>query len=375
MGLSKLINKVNKAKSAINSLKGISSKINSLNYDSVTDQLGEEAEAAKSLLQKSRQRDTTTFSQSEKHRRALKQTPSNKFTELIYPHGDLLENNIVFNIKPRRKGTTPEWLKGTATDTTNLMSEEEVDIVLYVPDGITSETSVQYDGQETGLGARQMNKIMEDVSGAAKGNKFQAGLDAIKQGGGAMIQNQVISILNGLSGNIKNLKEGRAVNPMHEAQFQGIGFRSFTFDYEFYPKNELEAETVNQIIYTFRTAMLPDTYGASFGDEEMDAAAKEFHGGKAPENFFNYPNVFKVSFDGPIASKVDGFLPMVLEDCSVDHFNGNKIAYFANGQPVSSSMSLKFKEIKLLTQESYQRISAYGKDIGGMDSVNPEANV
>ena len=49
MGLSKLIKKVNKAKSAINSLKGISSKIQSLNYNSVTDQLGEEAKKAQEI--------------------------------------------------------------------------------------------------------------------------------------------------------------------------------------------------------------------------------------------------------------------------------------------------------------------------------------
>ena len=46
MGLSKLLKKVNKAKSAINSLKGISSKINSLGYTTQTDKLGEEATKA-----------------------------------------------------------------------------------------------------------------------------------------------------------------------------------------------------------------------------------------------------------------------------------------------------------------------------------------
>ena len=46
MGLSKILNKINKAKSAINSLKGISSKLNSLNYTTQIDKLGEEAEKA-----------------------------------------------------------------------------------------------------------------------------------------------------------------------------------------------------------------------------------------------------------------------------------------------------------------------------------------
>ena len=368
MGLSKLIKKVNKAKSAVNSLKGISSKIKSLNYNSVTDQLGEEAEAAQALLQKSRKRDTENFNQSAKHKQLAKQIPQTGATELMYPHGDILENYIVFNIKPRKTGTM------RVTDTTgtnrNLLNDSETDILLYIPDGIQSESSVQYAGQDFGLGAKQLNSIVERVKGA-KGNAFKTGVDAGIDGAKALIGTQITSLLNGMTGGLENLKAGRAANPMQEAIFEGISFREFSFDYEFYPKNEAEAETVNHIIYTFRTAMLPDTFGASYGDSELDNLMNN------TENFFNYPNTFRVSFDGPIADKVDGFLPMVCTDCTVDHFNGNKVSTFENGQPVSTSMSLKFKEIRLLTQESYNHISPYGrkdKIDSGVESENGAAN-
>ena len=369
MGLSKLIKKVNKAKSAVNSLKGISSKIKSLNYDSVTDQLGEEAEAAQALLQKSRKRETENFNQFYKHKQLAKKVPETGALELMYPHGDLLENYIVFNIKPRKKGT----MRAVSTEGTNqnLLNENETDILLYIPDGIQSESSVTYTGQDFGLGARQVNQIIERVKGSAKGDGFKTGVDAGMDGAKALVGTQITSILNGMTGGIENLKAGRAANPMQEAVFEGISFRQFSFDYVFYPKNEAEAETVNHIIYTFRTAMLPDTFGASYGDDELDTMMS------GTENFFNYPNVFKVSFDGPIAKKVDGFLPMVCTDCTVDHFNGNKVATFANGQPVSTSMSLKFQEIKLLTQESYNHISPYGrtdKIDSGADSIREEAD-
>lgn len=374
MGLSKLIKKVNKAKSAVNSLKGISSKIKSLNYDSVTDQLGEEAEAAQSLLQKARKRDTSAYSQSNLHKNLAKKKPETGATELMYPHGDLLENYIVFNIKPRKQGTLrgPGSLSRTEGTNRNLLNNEEVDIVLYIPDGITSESSVTYTGQDFGLGAKQLDQIITRVKGSSKGNAWKTAVDAGLDGAAALLGTQITSLLNGMTGGIENLKAGRAANPMQEAIFEGITFRQFSFDYQFYPKNEAEAETVNHIIYTFRTAMLPDTFGASYGSEELDSLMQ------GTENFFNYPNVFKVSFDGPIAEKVDGFLPMVCTDCSVDHFNGNKVATFANGQPVSTSMSLKFQEIKLLTQESYNHISPYGqrdKIDSGAESERDEANV
>ena len=102
---------------------------------------------------------------------------------------------------------------------------------------------------------------------------------------------------------------------------------------------------VQQIIYYFRTAMLPDTYGTS---EVTDN-----------ENFFNYPNVFDVSFDGPIAERVDGFMPMVCTGCDITH-GDTELGYFSNGQPTKSSMKIDFVEIKIVTQENFQKISPIG---------------
>ena len=48
--IDKLIDKFNKVKSAVNSLKGISSKIQGINYTSAIDSLGDDLEFARSLL-------------------------------------------------------------------------------------------------------------------------------------------------------------------------------------------------------------------------------------------------------------------------------------------------------------------------------------
>ena len=60
---------------------------------------------------------------------------------------------------------------------------------------------------------------------------------------------------------------------------------------------------------------------------------------------------------------------------SVDNFNGNKVAMIGDGYPVSTSISLSFQEIKILTQESYQQISPLGnKSIKPMKSETPDAD-
>ena len=50
MGISKLLDKVNQAKSAVNSVKGIQNKLKNIDKTSVLDQLGEQAEEAKRTL-------------------------------------------------------------------------------------------------------------------------------------------------------------------------------------------------------------------------------------------------------------------------------------------------------------------------------------
>ena len=61
---------------------------------------------------------------------------------------------------------------------------------------------------------------------------------------------------------------------------------------------------------------------------------------------------------------------MVCTGVSVDYFNGNSVAYFEDGTPITTSMKLDFSEIKILSQESYQEISPYGnKSITSMPSL------
>jgi len=350
MGLSKLIKKVNKAKSAINSLKGISSKLQSLNYDSVTDQLGEEAKKAQEHLRNTRKRDSSLLAGHSRRLKLMENKPTAGAEELMFPMGDILENYIVFKMRPRRVGGTS--LDGSPMNVSegtnaNLFSDTNREIYLYIPSDFSSSSDASYTTADFGLSARQLDAFIERV---ADGNVVDAVTD---MGVGKLLDQGITSMFNKLQGGIKNVREGRAKNPMTESMFEGVGFREFNFDYQFWPKNEDEQNMVNHIIYTFRTAMLPDTYGAS--RLINGKPAQELN---EDENYFNHPNIFDVAWEGPIKKHVDGFLPMVLKKCDVKHFNNGNTTTFANGAPVSVQMSLNFQEIKQLTQESYQEISA-----------------
>ena len=354
MSLSKILNKINKAKSAINSLKGISSKLNSLNYTTQIDKLGEEAEAARELLSNRRKSADRLIAKMEEAQARGKSNPPGEDEELFYPLDEELQNSIVFSIRPRRKRS--------GKSTANLLSDKTTEIHLYVPDGLGSDAQVSYAKKEVGATARAAQNVAD-----AEG--FMETIEEVGEQAMAAGSRMITSVGNFMSGGAKNIREGRATNPMIEQTFEGVDFRSFSFDYEFYPRSPDEAEMVQQIIYRFKTAMLPDTYGAGLEEEDSDDAAADI------ENYFNYPNIFDVSFEGPLANRLEGFLPMVCTGCNVDYFNGNTVSYFEDGTPVSTKMTLTFSEIKILTQESYQEISPMGdKSITSMPSLLDESD-
>ena len=378
MGLSKIIKKVNKAKSAINSVKGIGAKLKSLQYDSVTDQLGVSAEQARAYLQNSR-KDAKVVNQNDKAKLAMAKQPFEISEDLIYPLNDTLPNYLVFTILPRRNNSkrTATTIGGTQDNNSegtfpNVFGDGvSRDILLYVPDGTTSDSNVSFGDADFSLSKRMMNDVVEGYKKAGFGKALEAGGAGFNQ----LIKSQMTAFMNGLTGGVQNVREGRAKNPMAEAMFEGISFRTHKFDYEFWPKSELEAQMVQRIIYSFRTAMLPDTYGERFFSKSKEGTGKGSTHQDLDENYFNFPNVINISYEGPLEQRLDGFLPTVLTDMSVDNFNGNKVAMIGDGYPVSTSISLSFQEIKILTQESYQQISPLGnKSIKPMKSETPDAD-
>ena len=345
--IDKLIGKFNKAQNAINSIKGVAAKIQSVNYNTALDELGEaKAEAEKLIKERRASLEKSLGAKNRKASGYLKQTPAQQDVELVYPLHDDLANYLVFDIRGRRVRST----EGEGGQT------EPNSIALYVPDGIVSSANVEYQTK----GISPMNRALADLAKTFKdggGDLGEKGMAAGKQLAGAAIN----SMLDGLTGGLTNLAAGVAVNPLEEQTLSGIPFRSWSLSFEFHPRSEDEARLVNRIIHTFRTSMLPDTFsgdlGTVFSGKKMSDKESVVKG-----NFFNYPNIFDIYFDGPIAGKIDGFLPAVLTSCEVDHTGGAKFATYYDGQPTKTSMTLEFLEIRILTQQNYKAIAAIDEE-------------
>ena len=118
--------------------------------------------------------------------------------------------------------------------------------------------------------------------------------------------------------------------------------------------------------------MLPDTYSDKI-KLEAEGMTESFKADlETNANYLNYPNVFDISFKGPLGKRIDGFLPAVCTNAQVDYSGGQKFSTFVDGQPVHIQLTLNFLEITALTVGNYESISNVGP--GGLQQDSSIAN-
>ena len=117
-----------------------------------------------------------------------------------------------------------------------------------------------------------------------------------------------------------------------------MGVRSFSYTFNFTPRNEDESKDVRAIIELFRFHMLPELKGAQ-------------------HRYLTLPSTFDIHYmyqPSPETAKENDFYhkiaTCVLSDCQVDYTPGG-VKSFASGAPTQITMSLTFKETEMLTKE------------------------
>jgi len=130
---------------------------------------------------------------------------------------------------------------------------------------------------------------------------------------------------------------GRSINPNLELVFESVPFRSFTYPFEFAPKNEKEKEDVQKILSMFKFHMMPEKISAGY------LAA---------------PAQFQITYmyrDG-----ANMYIPMIsrcaLTDMNVDYSPEGVFTTFKGDDkgaaPVLTKMDLTFTEMEIMTKET-----------------------
>ena len=225
-------------------------------------------------------------------------------------------------------------------------------IALYMPDTLLFQQNQSYpDLSLTGTLA-SLGSISQ--AGGAIVDELKSGsnaLDKIKSIG----KNMSPFIANQISGNPALTAAfaavtGTVVNPMLELIYSSPEFRSFQFDFKFYPRDEKEAVAVQNIINRLYFHQSPEV--AKVGD--------------TGEGFFLVPpSEFDISFyyNGKINPNIPKISTCVLTGINVNYAPNGFAAYEVQGEntpslgrtgmPVAIEMTLMFKETEIMTKNRF----------------------
>jgi len=239
-------------------------------------------------------------------------------------------------------------------------------IALYMPDSLNYSYTQSYSdlnlGNELGGKALAAGSSIIDAFKGGEGAADKAG--SVLKSAGTSAGLEGVSAAAGLIGNVAGAgtaqlgfqaATGTVRNPMLEMVYSSPGFRSFQFEFTFYPRDEREALEVQRIIERFRFHQAPELV-------------------RGAQGFLIPPSEFDIKFyyAGSMNPNIPAMATTVLTQIDVNYTpNGwtayevpgeNKPALGRTGMPVAIQLALQFKETTFLTKDDF-------KDDSGVKSL------
>tara|TARA_B100001093_G_scaffold188325_1_gene180886 strand:+ start:4156 stop:5889 length:1734 start_codon:yes stop_codon:yes gene_type:complete len=151
---------------------------------------------------------------------------------------------------------------------------------------------------------------------------------------------------------------GVVANSNTELLFTGVALRSFEFQWQMSPRDELEAANVRMIIRAFKQWSAPRKL------KKMESGAKDSGKAGGPSYFLGTPNIFRLRYLTKNKKDIMGvnkFKPCALTDISVNYAPEGQWMAYDNGMPVSVVMTLRFNELEPIYNTDYTKDVANGR--------------
>jgi hypothetical protein len=206
-------------------------------------------------------------------------------------------------------------------------------IALHIPNNLSINYSVVWSEEDTAVFAMGAAAAQQgwEIAKALEGKGNNTDVTGV---GAAILTNLALSKAPGSIGSGISAASGLAANPKKEQVFKGVNFRTFSFDYKFFPRNSSEAQKVLNIIEQFKYHMHPE-----FKDNN---------------NFvYIYPSEFDIFYynNGKENLNVHRHTSCVLSDMSINYAPNGMFNTFPDGMPTQIDITLQFRELALLTKE------------------------
>ena len=230
-------------------------------------------------------------------------------------------------------------------------------IALYMPDTLAFSQSQNYSGLELGGGNAAL--LGAGISGISQ---FMSSDASLGQKIGEGLKNATPFVLNAIANLTGNAGRalfagftGTTVNPMMEVIYSSPEFRSFRFDFMFYPRNRIEAKEVRNIIQRIQFHQAPEVLGSNSA-------------GGLGGYFLVPPSEFDIEFyyNGTVNPNIPKVSTCVLSTIDVDYAPNGFAAYEVfednntpteggTGMPVGIRMGLVFKETRIMTKQEIDK--------------------
>ena len=210
-------------------------------------------------------------------------------------------------------------------------------IALHVPNQLQVRYSSTW-GEEDTTSALLAVEGISNAGGVIA--KLLAGdIEGAKQSGAGTVSGLANMALTGAPGAAAvSANTGLAANPRKEQLFKGVDFRTFQFEYQFFPRDEKESRNVQEIIKMFKFHMHPE-----FAD--------------VSKFLYVYPSEFDISYftNGTENPHIHKHTSCVLTEMSVNYTPNSMFNTFADGSPVQINVQLTFKELGLLDKDKINK--------------------
>ena len=290
-------------------------------------------------------------------------TRDRKFGDFRYPVARIESDSDYLEIKVLEYQPPGFETSGTGqslrlqTSSESLKNNEIIlgHIFLPIPESITDSNGVTW-GEDslnglaaTGIGiAGDLMKSdgMKELQEA--GNRGVEGLkDLIKDDMTAAAINSTFASMavNALGGNtsaggILARQTGAVLNPNMELLFGGVQLRSFSFSFDFAPRDENESIVIKKIIRAFKKSL--NAKNSSTGENSNGL-------------FIKSPDVFQLTYKtgGKNHQFLHKFKPMALLNIAVNYTGAGTYATYDNTAPVHTKIDLTFQELNPIYSEDY----------------------
>lgn len=211
-------------------------------------------------------------------------------------------------------------------------------IILQMPISITSGNQILWD---------QKDFTADSIRGAAALGAYEnysfkeiPYKQAFSEIGKGMMKDVASSVGSAAAG-IEGLgdyilhKQGKAVNPNKEMTFNGIGYRSFSFEFELIPLNESQAQDIEDFIALFQEKAMPD-----YADKL--------------KTYYRYPDSWDIELKHEGKTLYPQIMPCYLTDYSINYSGAGKTVMHKKFY-AQTNINLTFTEAELHMKDKVKK--------------------